>query len=271
MQKMIIFTDLDGTLLDPSTYSSDEAKPALDKLREENIPLILASSKTRAEIEPIRYRLALSYPFISENGGGIFIPKDYFPFPLESAFVRGDYQVIELGVPYPKIRAALKEVQQAVGFELRGFGDMSAQEIAERTGLSEAEALLARQREYDEPFIILKDANLAIQVTHEIELRGFHCTRGGGFYHLMGGTDKGRACRYLIEGYRRLLRDQVCTLGIGDSLNDLPLLAAVDRPILIQKPDGSHDHNIQLANLIRVPGAGPVGWNRAVLSLWQDG
>lgn len=271
MSRYVVFTDLDGSLLDASTYSFEPAREALAALRARRIPLVPVSSKTRAEIEPIRSQLEIHHPFISENGGGVFIPNKYFPFSLDGASVRADCQVVELGVAYPKLRAVLREVQQAVGFQLRGFGDMAVEEIAERTGLTRGQALLAKQREYDEPFIIVGPATLAEQVTHEIEIRKLHCTKGGRFYHLIGETDKGRACRYLIDCYRRLHDGQVITLGIGDSLNDQPMLAAVDRPILVQKPDGSYDHDVQLANLIRVPGVGPAGWNRAILSALQEG
>jgi len=71
----LIFTDLDGTLLDAETYSWQEAGEALDLCRRHRVPVILASSKTRAEIEILRDRMMLSDPFISENGGGIFLPR----------------------------------------------------------------------------------------------------------------------------------------------------------------------------------------------------
>jgi mannosyl-3-phosphoglycerate phosphatase len=63
------------------------------------------------------------------------------------------------------------------------------------------------------------------------------------------------------------LPDDIETIGIGDSLNDLPFLLTVDRPVLVQKPDGSYDPDINLPNLIRAPGIGPAGWNDAVLDL----
>ena len=141
MPKMVLFTDLDGSLLDPVTYSFDAANEALSALRASDTPLVLASSKTRAEIEPIRSRLNHPHPFIVENGGGLFIPKGLFDYPLEEASMRGPYLVVELGAPYGRLRAALKEIEQRFRSQLRGFGDMSAEEIADRTGLSHQDAL----------------------------------------------------------------------------------------------------------------------------------
>jgi mannosyl-3-phosphoglycerate phosphatase len=78
--KKIIFSDLDGTLLDHDTYSFEKEKDALHLLKDNDIPLVICSSKTRSEIEFWRKKLGNIQPFITENGGGIFVPRSYFPF-----------------------------------------------------------------------------------------------------------------------------------------------------------------------------------------------
>ena len=47
----LVFTDLDGTLLDHRIYSFEDALPALDFCRKTHVPVILISSKTRAEMD----------------------------------------------------------------------------------------------------------------------------------------------------------------------------------------------------------------------------
>ena len=78
MKKAIIFTDLDGSLLDHRTYSYSAASPMLATLKKNKIPLIPVSSKTFDEIIILRRRLNNNDPFIVENGAAIYIPKDYF-------------------------------------------------------------------------------------------------------------------------------------------------------------------------------------------------
>jgi mannosyl-3-phosphoglycerate phosphatase len=273
MTQFIILTDLDGSLLDATSYSYEAATEALQHIQNLEIPIVLVSSKTRAEMEPLRFRLRNGHPFIVENGGGIFIPRSYFPFLVEQSVMRGHYQVVELGVPYTGVRVALKEIEQALGCRLLGFGDMSMEEIARYTGLSPADAVLAKQREFDEPFLITHDGITCEDLRPYVEGRGLHCTKGGRFYHLMGTSDKGRASRLLLEWYRRQAESQgreIVSIGIGDSLNDLPMLKAVDRPILVQKPDGSYDPDIHLPHLHRAAGSGPIGWNKAVLAILHD-
>jgi mannosyl-3-phosphoglycerate phosphatase len=270
MEQLVVFTDLDGTLLDPVTYSFDAAREALALLPRRHIPLVLVSSKTRAEMEPIRSRLTNQAPFIVENGGGLFVPHGYFDFPLEGATQCAPYQVIEWGGPYPVLRQALAEIRQAVGDGVRGFGDMTVEEVARRTGLAAAEAALAMQREYDEPFVIEGSARPLEEIRRLAEPRGLRCTSGGRLHHLLGQSDKGRACRYLTECYRRRFNQAdrpLLTVALGDSLNDLPMLAEADLPILVQKPDGSYDPGVTLPHLIRASDVGPGGWNAALLRL----
>ena len=269
---LIIFTDLDGTLLDGATYSFDAAREALAQLRARSIPVIVVSSKTRAEIEPLRLQLHNEHPFIVENGGAVFVPSDYFPFPLTGAVTSGHYQIVALGTPYPLLRTALKEIEKKLGRELRGYGDMSVKEIAARTGLSRQDAELAKQREYDEPFIMESSGFPEDALMEAINTRGLRCTKGDRYYHLMGPHDKGQAVRYLIRCYQRRASDDgkaLTTVAIGNSLNDLPMLSAVDEPILVQQADGSYTPGIELSRLTYARAPGPDGWNQAILSLLQ--
>jgi mannosyl-3-phosphoglycerate phosphatase len=269
---LIIFTDLDGTLLDGATYSFDAAREALAQLRARSIPVIVVSSKTRAEIEPLLVRLQNEHPFIVENGGAVVVPSDYFPFPLTGAVTSGLYQIVALGTPYPRLRATLKEIEKELGRELRGYGDMSVEEVAARTGLSRQEAEMAKQREYDEPFIMEGLGCPEEAMVEAINARGLRCTKGDRYYHLMGPHDKGHAVRYLIRCYQRWASDDgkaLTTAAIGNSLNDLPMLAAVDKPVLVQQADGSYAPGVELSGLTYAEAPGPAGWNRAILSLLQ--
>lgn len=267
---ILILTDLDGTLLDATTYSYEAATDALSAIRALDASLILVSSKTRSEMEPLRLRLDNRHPFIVENGGALFIPKAYFPFPLEQAEPRGDYEVVEIGTPYARLRTALKEISRDLGCRLRGFGDLSLEEVSALTGLSPAETLPATQREYDEPVVVESNGMAWSRLSAAAATRGLRWTRGGRFYHLMGDNDKGVASRRLIAWYERRAQQEgraLITVGIGDSLNDLPMLEAVNYPILVRNPDGSYDPDVQCPHLTRAEGVGPVGWNRSLMDL----
>ena len=259
--KIIIFSDLDGTLLDKKDYSFEKAKPALKSIKEKKIPLIFCTSKTRSEVEYYRTLLGNSDPFVVENGEAIYIPKRYFAFPFDHDRESDNYFIIELGTSYEKLVKILAELKNKTGIALKGFSDMTAREIADMCNLTLEQAEWAKQREYDEPFLILEPDKVH-QVEEAID---FQITCGARFYHLTS-SDKGKAVSILIELFKKV-QPEILTIALGDSQNDLPMLSVVDMPILVQLEDGNYNSEINLSNLQFAEGIGPEGWNWAVLNL----
>jgi mannosyl-3-phosphoglycerate phosphatase len=267
-EKIVIFTDLDGTLLDHNNYSYEKALPAIQLVKRKEIPLILCSSKTRAEIEVYRKLLKNSHPFIPENGGAVFVPRKYFHFKLEGFGDKLGYWVKELGLTYPLLRKELVRVTSRFNQPVYGFGDMNPKEIASLCKMTHKDAELAKWREYDETFYFLKsiDDETLQKIKEEFAKEGFNLLKGGRFFHLTGKNDKGKAVEILKELYQKEFKTKCKAIGIGDSLNDLPLLKACDMAYLVKKPDGSYDKDI--INRIKpnlAEGIGPEGWNKAVL------
>jgi mannosyl-3-phosphoglycerate phosphatase len=267
-RRLVVFSDLDGTLLDRERYSFEEAEPALRALRERGIPLVLCSGKTRAEMEPLRARLGLDAPFIVENGGAIVVPEAG----------PGPARLVPLGVPRAQLIAALVELERETGIPLRPFSQLSPEEVAGLTGLSAEQAARAQQRDYDEPFLITgpgmasgdsRDRALDDRLDAAARRFGLRVIHGGRLHHLTGPSDKGTAVRAVLRlpAYQR-----VESLGLGDAASDRALLEAVDRPILVPGPGGIDP---ALATALpaaeRAPAPGPRGWNRAVLTILEGG
>ncbi|MFH1626372.1 MAG: HAD-IIB family hydrolase [Pseudomonadota bacterium] len=262
---LIIFTDLDGTLLDHDTYSFDAATEALDRVKEAGIPLILCSSKTRAEITVWRERLNNKDPFISENGGAIFFPNTFNALGKKYT-ERDNYQVIELGTYHPELLVHFKTLKNSFGARIRGFSEMGVDEVMRLAGLSRREALLAKQREYSEPFVFTGNEKDKKELERSVKDLNLNLTRGGRFFHLLGDNDKGKAVNIVAEIFKANCSG-LKTVALGDSQNDLPMLQVVDVPILVQKSGGLYEEQIDLPNLRRAPGVGPLGWNKAVLRI----
>jgi mannosyl-3-phosphoglycerate phosphatase len=269
----IIFTDLDGTLLDYHTYSFTAALRALELIKEKNIPLVLCSSKTRAEIEQWKNRIDNSHPFIAENGGGIFVPHAYFPTEdLQSVWPRietaNGYTVLVLGTSYAILRDTLEELRKD-GFAVKGFGDMNAAEVAQITELSLEDAELAKRREFDEPFVFSGEATRIEPLVVAIAAKGLRCVAGGRLLHVTGDNDKGKAVEVITQLYRKKF-GEIITVALGDSPNDFRMLAHVDYPILVRNHRGEHDPRLTLPNLIKADGIGPEGWTQAVTHFIQE-
>ena len=265
--RILVFTDLDGTLLAHDSYSWEGARPALEELTRQGIPLVFCTSKTRAEVQSLRKATGNSDPFIVENGGIVGIPagrsrREKLPSKKQD-------RTLMLGRPYREVVAALRELAYQVGVDVRGFHQMTDQEVAQRTGLSLKEAQRARQRETGEPFLFANASPREIRVfsrmAHE---SGFTVQRGGRFWHISGNCDKGLALSTVISYYRAVWRSPIRTIALGDSGNDLPMLQVVDQPILMPKPDGSFDKEITTAlpRVLRSAEQGPEGWTKAVLN-----
>ena len=213
-----------------------KALPALKLLKQRAIPLAICSSKTRKEIEYYRRKLDNNHPFISENGGGIFIPKEYFRFEIQELynpplppFAKGGqggffeekgYHSIRLGTEYSELRKAINGLRKE-SFSVKGFGDMTAEEIAETTGLNINEAKMAKERDFDEPFIFVGAIHELPLLFDAIKSKGFNYTQGR-FFHILGNSDKGKAVSILIDLYKRKFGD-IITIAIAIAI--LSLLA----------------------------------------------
>ena len=97
--KRLIFSDLDGSLLDHYTYSFEPAKACLGMLETVNIPVVLVSSKTRKEIEALREVLGNTHPFIVEKGAAVFVPQAYFKRQPKDTRAVDEYWVKEFCEP----------------------------------------------------------------------------------------------------------------------------------------------------------------------------
>ncbi len=266
-RRLIVFTDLDGSLLNHSDYSWVSARPALDRIAELGIPLVICTSKTRAEVKVIQEELGIQGPFIVENGGGIFFPPECASLQIGSAVITEDYRCIPLGIPYARIRSFMEEAARQ--YSIRGFGDMSLEEVSGLTGLPPEKAALAQAREFSEPFVLGREEELQ-DLTKTANLKGLLITRGGRFFHCMGyGNDKGSAVKMVIDVFSRHWETKVVSMGFGDSPNDFPLLKAVDIPVLIPHEDGRLE-NLDLPDLVQAPLPGSRGWNEAALAIIAD-
>jgi mannosyl-3-phosphoglycerate phosphatase len=260
--RLVIFTDLDGTLLDRESYSYEKAGPALAKLKANRIPLVFCSAKTRAEQEVYRRELGINDPFIVEDGGAIFIERDYFGFPFEYHKSVANYRVVEFGTPYWMIRNALLEVALDTQLNLPAFGTMSIEQVSEATGLDADAASRAKTREYEETLVRDFTPEELSRLKKALAREGLRLTHGGRFHGVIGNNDKGQAAHRLISLFRQQ-DGPIFTVGIGDSRNDASMLSVVDLPLLVEKEPGRWE-NLRLQRIRRVSGVGPEGWNVAV-------
>lgn len=257
----IIFTDLDGTLLDHHTYSFAPAQKALQFLSKKNIPIIFCSSKTRTELLYWKDQLNNIHPFISENGGGIFIPTSYFSFSFDYTDRDESFYIITIGESFSHLQKTMQKLEDQ--FDINSFLSMSTKTIQKYTDLPKKMAELASEREYDIPFLI-NDPSQKDDIIKHVQQHHLHITEGGRFYHLIGENDKGKAVNMLTHLYLQQY-STVESIGIGDSENDFSMLTQVKKPYLVKRTDGSYASS----NFPHAQGIGPKGWNEIIEKEYQ--
>ena len=233
MRQLIVFTDLDGTLLDHDTYRFDAAKKALDQLRRDKIPLIINSSKTMAEVLQIKDTLENPDPFIVENGSLIAVPENYFEALdrwSESSYQLGypGYRVERLGGDRDRIVALLRKIRSEMDVKFIGFADMTVDALMDCTGLSREGAALAQKRGATEP-ILWQDSHAAFDAfTHRLQAEGLQWVQGGRFISISEPFDKRDGVQRLIALYQKALcqreNDLMSAPEITFSLSSSPVM-----------------------------------------------
>lgn len=241
----LLFTDLDGTLLDRESYrTSAEALALVAELRAAGVWTIPVTSKTAAEVEEL-VQIAEFAPVAVAEGGAVIVEQ-----------WRG-YRVV--GRRRDSLVPLLDRLRRR-GFPVRGMSEMSVAEVSDRTGLGRAAAERAMDRLASEPFTMESPAGLEpgweAELAASARAAGAEVARGGRFWHLTGlGVDKGTG----LAEVRRLLdpTGRLRTGAVGDARNDLPMLVAVEVAYLL---GGRVPASEVPAGVERIAEDGPAGF-----------
>lgn len=248
---LVVFSDLDGTLLDHGNYDWSAAKPALTALAKRNFPVILTSSKTAAEIRKLQQQMGLSgLPAIVENGAGVI--------GLEQEQTTGLSE-------YARIRESLAMLPRTLRSKFKGFGDVSLSEIQLLTGLPEDAAQLAQCREFTEPGLWSGSLDEKDVFARALREAGLSLQQGGRFLTVSCGRTKADGMAHVMQQFAGAK-----SVALGDAPNDIEMLEAADFGVIVANPHREPLPKLQGetdGRISRTEAAGPEGWNIAVLEL----
>ncbi len=266
MTSTLVFTDMDGTLLDHHTYSFDAAKPALNALEQKQIPVIPTTSKTFAEMKVLRDQIGLNGPFIIENGAAVYIPHGFFKQkPAGTVWVDGYWCKAFISSKNYWLKL-LDKVSKEFKDEFTQFSAMDIEDIQEATGLDAKSAMLASQRQFGEP-VLWKGTNERKQAfIKAISDRGATPLEGGRFVHVSGNSDKGQALAWLVAEYQRQNVQKVNAIALGDGKNDIAMLEAADTAVRILSPVNPPPE-VKKEEVYTSTLPGPQGWNEMLTQL----
>lgn len=243
----LVFTDLDGSLMEHESYSIKAAEPALMELARRRVTPIFASSKTAVEILAIQRASGLSAPFICENGAAVHDSSG---------------QILTVfGLPRKSWLDAVHLLRERLSLRFTGFSDWPTEKIAELTGLSEGDAEKAQRREFTEP-VLWQDTQANFQLFQsEIQKLSLITQEGGRFISIQSQFDKGSAMHWWQARHNQ---PRPFLIALGDSPNDLSLLDAADVAVVIKSGKSDQLYPQGPATVIRTSMSGPAGWNDGI-------
>lgn len=265
LSSLVVYTDLDGTLLDHHSYSHAAAKPALEILRAHDVPVVLASSKTFPELVELAGELSLKYPVIGENGAFVAWPVS-FPLTVDPDRERAGYRFRYFGRSHDEILKVLQLLRRNRGFAFSGFSDWRTEELMARTGLTHDAAERAAQREASEPILWQGSAQDLQLFRRVLEGYGLALVKGGRFFHVMGRTSKRDAMCWLHAEIEQMQGRTLQMVALGDGPNDVDMLAAADIAVVVANPD-SDAIAPPTRHVLNTTLTGPAGWNEAILQI----
>ncbi|MEX0614768.1 MAG: HAD-IIB family hydrolase, partial [Methylophaga sp.] len=268
---LLIFTDLDGSLLDHHHYRHDEADELLSQLAENAIPVIPASSKTHSEIERLRHSLNNTEPFICENGAAICIPVGYFADQPAETVVEQQYWLKTFVKPRQHWLDIISTLKPQFGIDFTGFADAGIDGIIDMTGLDVHAAARAAHREYGEAIAWHGSPARQKLFIEALQKAGAQVLQGGRFLHVSGACDKGQALNWLLQQYQHFYPQKNWqTLAIGDSDNDIAMLQQADLALLIPSPVHGLPPLKQRPGIYIAPHTGPRGWAAGVQEIIEQ-
>ena len=254
--RILISTDIDGSLLGHEQYDMTGIKVQIQALSQMSIPVVFNSSKTIRECLHLQEALSLDAPFIAENGAAIVFREndERFDFSKHSSEqLASGQRIITLGTELSHL-LAFKYAYCPEAIDIVS-GDSEA--LTCITGLGEASLEDARDRQYSLP-MVLDSAQYASLETKAFDF-GYRFEVGGRFKTLQGRHDKATALELIAGAYKRAADGQVKLIGLGDAPNDQRMLEACDVAVVVRR-EGCHHLMPQAEKVIKTESEAPRGW-----------
>ena len=260
----VIYTDLDGTLLDHDTYALGDAGPVLAGLLARGIPVIPCTSKTHAEVVVLCRELGIDGPFVVENGAAIWVPEDWGLTRPRGSASASRYWCQVLGKSRGFIRGLLSGLGDEWANRFHALSDMSLREVQAVTGLDALSSRRAQARHFSETLLWLGSASDRHHFANALSPLGLRVVQGGRFLHVLAGGGKGAALQWLHEKIRQEICPAAISIAAGDANTDLELLEAADRALIVRSPVHEPPVPNRQNHLYTSTGEGPEGWAEGI-------
>ena len=247
---LIIFTDLDGSLLHRDNFKFDEIKDYIKSLIDEGIIIIPNTSKTEKEIEEFITELGSDLPYISENGSSIHgLNLINTNFPNKIVLSRDKQELIEI---------FNSKVPENLKAKCKFISKMNSKEQTNIFGLQDNNLKNALNRKYTIPFLFEGDKKEKNRLLNILKSSSLTMQEGGRVLNLGDNTDKVKSMNQVLKIYKKV-ESKIKVIAVGDNFNDLDMLRNCDIPCLVFNDQFKQDQ-INIDNLIVSNKPSPEGW-----------
>ena len=253
MRVRVVFTDLDGTLLEPDGSLEPEAGAEIRRLTADGVPVCPVTSKTSDELGELMGLLGLATPAGFENGAGAILPD-------------GSVTLAPGSVPVDTLRTEAARLRERSKAPLRTLEELDDGELAAITELPFSRLGAVRRRRATLPLVVAPgwDESLHAALPARPRLR---LVRGNRFLHLQGDHDKTSVLTLLLS---HLPPATGIVVACGDSPNDIELLAAADLRVIVPSVAGPSPALVQrFPDALLAPLPHGRGWAATVRSILE--
>ncbi len=267
---LLIFTDIDGTLISNDTFFEGKNIKIAETLREYNHMLIYNSSKTFAEIIHMQKKFKTSFPFICETGGGIY-HKNLFNEASDK--LREGYSIMYESKKIEMFKEIIREeVEKNFKNDLDIFEDLCLDEKSQLSGLKGNDLHLASKRDFSILISWKSDDIRYSKFKSVLHGHGLKLIKGGRFCHICTSHDKGQAITFFLDQIKSSeMYNKIITIGIGDSTNDLEMLNNVDYACVVKsKNNRGLMEKIDNNKVLLSTNHAPEGWAECIHNIFSQ-
>ena len=268
MKRFLIFTDLDGTLLDHENYSYGNNKKLISNIISNKNDIIFNTSKTFSECIKLLKKLKLTnMPFSTENGAVLYFPKKRFK-KIKNSSDDGRYWKVRIAkLSSKKWYQLLKQMQKKYNFLIAK--DLSSKILRKYTNLNNTKMMLDREASQ----IILWEDNFTNLKLFKNEIKSQKdgvVIKGSRFMQISSICNKRIAKKQISHAYDLQFHDKYSrnTITLGDSKNDIDMLNSSKYSCLIKNSSGKFPKlHSNKKNVFKSSKLAPDGWGEVLYKL----
>lgn len=250
--RTVLFSDVDGTLLGPRGGLA--LTPPRMRALSLGIDIVLASSRTLAELRHLQRVLGIVGPLAAENGAVLALPPSWGTRVGRSGSTQGRWAVHYLGESARRLMPRVRKAAALAGVDWRAISLAAlGGHAAKRT-----HSVLLRPGPYHRGLL------------ESLRALGLDASLSGRWITVTQCATKGRAVREVLARAAASGTPYQLTAAIGDAANDAEMLRAVALPFVIRTPSGHHPELARIPGAVLLRAEGLAGFREAVRILLRE-